>query len=260
VYTVSLCRDCAPALFEKCGILFFPDKTQDKARPADPESTAPADPALMEKARLFGEAMAAKLYIRACDGDEDAAARLAELTFACVTYLDNLAECQPELLRPAARICTCWPSFIGKRKVVVESADQLLERLEVGKLSVVGGRLTQDSAPQKVALSIYHWLMANTSTLRLPPISPRTASAWFEVGWRRLLMAVDNRPDLHPFLSPIGKSARNDKRAVTRGLPSQTPAMRRSDVTAKIKELVRKSFMAVLPSHLKRDTSFAGGS
>jgi hypothetical protein len=133
--------------------------------------------------------------------------------------------------------------LISKNGRLQGIGEKLLRDLEVGKKPMISGKGHSDSRANMTASLLWHWLNTNARTLRLPPIMRNTLPVWFEVGWRGLLAKTRNEPHVDPYLKKLGKLAGVQKRATSRGMPEQTPAMERSDATAKIKELVKKSFL-----------------
>lgn len=180
----------------------------------------------------------------ALGGDREAVMRLITWTWSFVMALDDAARLRPELVRPFSRKEVMWPAFIGKgaKRKRGSANDWLITQLELGKESPYRGSWHPNAPSTKMVIAMESWLKQNSDLLGLPPLTVKTRLVWFNRGWEELLKATNGRPDQHAFLAQIGKSAvrRNEK---GRGMSSQTEGMKRDDVTAKIKEILKKAFL-----------------
>jgi len=140
-----------------------------------------------------------------------------------------------------------WPYLVSKNRRLQEIGNQLLRDLEVGKKPMFSGKGHSKSRAFITALLLFEWLRVNACALQLPPMTRRTLPVWFEVGWRRLLIETNHEPHVDRYLKKLGKLGGIQKRAISRGMPEPTSAMQRSDAIAKIKELVKKSFLRSFP-------------
>jgi len=244
----SLCEHCAPDLYSKCHPLpLIPDPSERRAPPLD-NSEADHDPVDIQEFRRTAWDSVLNLSRLASRGNQLAADRLAEITFCCVKELQALAEAYPHMLRPTARQDIVWPYFVSKWKWYHNYGRGLLDRLEVGKDALFGQGWHGSAPATMTAMLLRYWVSTNARTLGLPALSPETRAIWFEVGWRRLLFETKGAIHKDPFLGKIGRSARHKKNPEKRYMPVLTARMRQQDVTAKIKEIVRKSFFNVVGS------------
>ncbi|HEX5220374.1 MAG TPA: hypothetical protein VFZ59_12460 [Verrucomicrobiae bacterium] len=182
-----------------------------------------------------------KLEELARNGNAEAAELLIDLTYRFVTELNQIAHYYPEHLRSIARTTTAWPYFISKSKRIQSIGNRLLKTLTVGEAAMIGGKSHWHSPAFKTASWMVHWLSTNTRVLQLPAPTRRSIRIWFEVGWQRLLLETDNRPDKDGYLARIGGSAAR-KNPTSRGMGERTDGMVRDDVTAKIREVLWNSF------------------
>lgn len=186
----------------------------------------------------------AEVLLYADGGDMDAVALLVDIAGSAIGLLRGLAERQPELIGPYARKCTVWPDFIGNHPGARKWNKWLLAELEIGTEAIDRGNWKETSPATQAALAMFTWLQLNQTALKLRELTQVTRKRWFDIGWHNLLVATKGRPDEDEFLAQIGRSAVG-KKSTSRGMSEQTPAMKRDDVIAKIKELVWKSFQSV---------------
>jgi hypothetical protein len=215
-----------------------PSGTEIETRPPERWLTAHEMEELGDQARLRN-----LVHECALGGDKEAVTFLIKSTWEHLMALNDLVKRCPELVRPFSRKEVMWPGFIGKGSK--KKREMLIKRLELGKESPYQGPWHPDAPSTKMVIRIDGWLKENSDLLRLPVLTDKTRDVWFERGWKALLEATNNRPDQHPFLAEIGRSAvrtTNDGKADRRGMSAQTEGMKRDDVIAKIKEILRKTF------------------
>jgi hypothetical protein len=182
-------------------------------------------------------------YAAKC-GDDRALTFLVEISKISTFVLHQVAMDEPERLRPLASRDIAWPAFIGPKSGSARINRHLIEALQIGTNCPYAGRWKPDSPATVTALCMTHWLEANQQRLELAPLSRTTQRAWFDIGWRALLIATNGCPEGHDYLKQIGQSA-SRKKPERRGMHTLTPAMQRDDIRAKIKENVWKSFRSV---------------
>jgi hypothetical protein len=239
-FTPSLCAACCSSVYDTCTPFILIREPGMRTIPRS-KLHAARDPKEIQAAKIIGEEIVKRLGVWARGGSEFAALRLAELTFACVIQLQDLAEWHPELLRPMARQMIEWPFFVGKKSWYRKHGHEIMRKLQLGVESPYRGKWHPEAPATLTAVAISHWLYMNAAALRLPPLTLAALPVWFEVGWRRLLVEAKGRPDEIPYLTRIGQSAAK-KKSTTRYMPELTAGMQQDDVIAKIKEIVKKSF------------------
>jgi len=138
-------------------------------------------------------------------GDAKAVELLATIATDAIQVLRGLAERQPELLRPFARKCACWPDMVAKHPGAKRRNDWLLEELQVGAESADAVNWRVDSPASQQALFLRNWLGINQVALGLPDLTHATRKKWFEAGWKCLLQATDGKPEEGEFLASIGQ-------------------------------------------------------
>lgn len=138
-------------------------------------------------------------------GDAKAVELLATIATDAIQVLRGLAERQPELLRPFARKCACWPDMVAKHPGAKRRNDWLLEELQVGAESADAVNWRVDSPASQQALFLRNWLGENQVALGLPDLTHATRKKWFEAGWKCLLQATDGKPEKDKFLAQIGQ-------------------------------------------------------
>jgi hypothetical protein len=201
----------------------------------------------LRKCTEMASTLAALLRTLAQQGNSDSAEMLLELAGNYVEQLHFLAMTHSEILRGHAREMIVWPYFISRKKWFRRHGDELLKKLEVGAKPLVGGTWHGNAPAHVTACLLMVWLQNNQTTLRLPQLTKDSLLVWFEIAWQRLLFETNNRPDQDAFFGSIGKSALG-KKSTSRGVPEQTERMAQSDVRAKIKEIVKKSFIKLFPN------------
>ena len=239
----SLCPTCGEHLFSKgCSRLQMVTLTKPpESKPTEVNAAECLNPRQLENTKAFASYAVEAFYGQAMRGDQAAAEALAEIAIWATTYLTGLGRHRPHLLRPTARHTSGWP-VIGSKKVFIQNAvKQMLKNLELGRDCIHGGQWKASSSATKVAISLAVWLKENHEKLCLPDLTRLTLPLWFEIGWRRLLVATDGQPHKDPLMSTIGKSA-SKKNPTRRGMPELTPNMQRDDMISRIKESVWKSF------------------
>ena len=182
-----------------------------------------------------------QIFHLADNGDEKALRLLIDIAKGAVQGLEDITRRQPDLLRPFARKSSLWPSFIGKKgKALATLHKARLRELEIGEDSPYRGNWQYESPATATAIYMHRWLSLYQSVLRLPASNePRTASKWFDVGWRALLVRTDGHPEKDNFLKPLGQ--RRLKRTAERykggKLPPQSEAVnRRAEIRRRVKQ------------------------
>lgn len=215
--------------------------TSPEPNPSEANATEGFTPRRLEDAKVLASHLVEAFHTQAIRGDQAAAEALAEVALWATTYLSNVGIHLPHLLRPMARHSLGWPVMGSKKTFLKNAADKMLKNLELGRDSIHAGQWKGASRATKVANSLALWLQTNHEKLCLPDLTRLTLPLWFEVGWRRLLVATNDEPHKDPLMAAIGKSA-SKKNPTKRGMPELTPNMQRDDMVARIKESVWKSF------------------
>ena len=229
----DLCADCERLL--SCTSFPLPSVRKRKPRSECSWVLAPSEAFMQELQGLCSSARS---------GDDRALWSIVEIAKVSTSLLQDVAADQPERLIPIASRDIVWPAFIGPKAASLRMNKRLIRDLQVGQNAPNRGKWKPDSPSTVAAICMASWLERNRESLGLPPLSRKTQDAWFDVGWRALLLATKGAPELHPYLKTIGRSAIG-KRSTTRGMPAQTPGMLRDDVRAKIKGNILESFRSL---------------
>lgn len=138
-----------------------------------------------------------------------------------------------------------WPGRITDNAWIHNDNEEMVKRIGLGKGNPFKGQWRRGSPATSAALSLHAWLQEhmNYKVFAQLMIQGRR-ELLFEVAWQALLVETNGRPDQHPRLQPIGKSALK-KNPTKRYMSNSTAGMQRDDVIAKIKEIVKKSFLRI---------------
>lgn len=182
-----------------------------------------------------------QIFHLADNGDEKALRLLIDIAKGAVQGLEDITRRQPDLLRPFARRCSLWPSFIGKkRKALVILHKARLRELQIGEDTPYRGNWQYESPATAKAIYMHRWLCLYQRTLCLPASNePGAASKWFDVGWRALLVRTDGHPEKDNFLKQLGQRRLNRTAPRYKGgkLPKQSEAVnRRAEIRRRVKQ------------------------
>jgi hypothetical protein len=180
------------------------------------------------------------LFDQAMRGDNLAAGVLVEYASVAVEVLEQIANQRPRILQPMSRQQIRWPAFIGPKEFQLERNRELMEKLKLGDKSPFRHKWNPKSPATFTAYSMLYWLVENQSTLGLPPISKKTISDWFEIGWKSLSESLNGHPEKYIYLRE--KIEQHADKESARKQEKRNPE---TVIRAKMKDAVRQSFLSV---------------
>jgi len=182
------------------------------------------------------------------DGDEAAIVMLSYIIDVGIGSLNyTIAEKYPELVRKLARPMFLWPAWIGRKAMLRQVNEELMDHLQLGQGGAIfSERKWQLSAPStQIAFGLLARRVFKEDWTEKPRLTRIEKRQLFEALWAEML-AEGIVPEETPRMAALGKSAIG-KNSTSRGMSEQTLGMRANDVRAEIKRQVWKAFDRLVP-------------
>jgi len=228
---------------------------QERKKPK-PKKTNPKEPPLwiseFESDLMMGEEEAIgrvesyngevrDLFDQAMRGDNLAAGVLVEYASVAVQVLEQIANQSPRVLQPLSRQHIRWPAFIGPKQFQLDRNRDLIEKLKLGDKSPFNHKWNPKFPATFTAYSMLYWLLENEKVLELPPLSKKTKSDWFEIGWKGFFESLNGHPEKYSYLRQTVEEHADKESA--RKQEKRNPE---TVIRTKMKDAVRQSFLSVI--------------
>ncbi len=168
------------------------------------------------------------------EGDVPAIQRFLEMSRWMCDQLSEMERFAPDILANLGTTSINWPMNIGPGNAYIREAKRRLEILQIGakapiRIAPSGKQPDFFASPSyKLLFRLYvyvsnvrlMWLQGDmwlaeknvwaNEAITLLELDKKTAPAWFEVMWKILLYATDNKPESRPELKALGEGREYD--------------------------------------------------